>query len=813
MYVCSRYSNLKSLILLSTMMKRIFTQENKKRAIILLCMLLSFCQFTSADNKYGLKDNIQDGVILHCFDWTYKDIIAELPNIAAAGFTAVQTSPAQPGAGSGIWWWLYQPLEFKIGTNELGSKQDLENLCTEAHKYGVKIVVDVVANHMAGSHENIDSELKPSEYWHNYGGNINYSDRYSVTHGDIGMADLNSENTFVQNKVAGYVSELKSAGVDGIRWDAAKHIGLPSESCQFWPVVTKAGLWNYGEILVGPIDNGGDALMKEYTNYISVTDSPFGSNNLDAFSKGNVPQYGSNWSSRGIADNKLVYWGESHDTYANDNGSSKGVSQNVIDRAYALAASHNGSTALYFSRPFETVKNNIKIGVKGSTHFTSKEVAAVNHFHNALAGEADYYATSNGVASSCRKDGAIIVKGSGSGSVTATNGGGYTQPGTYTDEVSGNTFTVTSTTISGNVGESGIAVFYNGTHVDNTSVIVDKKTGTYYKSVTVNIKPSKDGAIVVYTTDGTAPTAQSKQITSATDLTFTSNTTLNVAILGSDGTLSSNASYTYAISQTDGIKIYVKSNDTDVYLYAWKSATEILNGEWPGTLMTEKTTINGVEWRVATIAAESFNIILDNGSGKSQTKDIVGIQKDTYLEYSGSTYTDVTSKFTKTTLPACCTYVNGKLFAYFEAPATWGKTINVWAWNDKTNFTQAGKWPGDALTKVGSATNGNAIWQWIGGELTSNIPTEIIFNDGTSQTIDLAFTNGGYYDLNGLITTIPTTTGITSTNDHPSVGNNIHTATIYTIDGRLIRQGQTSNAQIPLNKGIYIINHKKYAVR
>ena len=46
---------------------------------------------------YGLMDNIQDGTILHCFDWKYADIMAELPNIAAAGFTSVQTSPAQPG--------------------------------------------------------------------------------------------------------------------------------------------------------------------------------------------------------------------------------------------------------------------------------------------------------------------------------------------------------------------------------------------------------------------------------------------------------------------------------------------------------------------------------------------------------------------------------------------------------------------------------------------------------------------------------------------------------------------------------------------
>ena len=45
----------------------------------------------SAENvKYELADNIQDGVILHCFNWKYNDIKAELKNIAAAGFTSIQ---------------------------------------------------------------------------------------------------------------------------------------------------------------------------------------------------------------------------------------------------------------------------------------------------------------------------------------------------------------------------------------------------------------------------------------------------------------------------------------------------------------------------------------------------------------------------------------------------------------------------------------------------------------------------------------------------------------------------------------------------
>jgi hypothetical protein len=43
------------------------------------------------------------GVILHCFDWKYTDIKAELKNIAEAGFTSIQTSPVQGNNNHGSW--------------------------------------------------------------------------------------------------------------------------------------------------------------------------------------------------------------------------------------------------------------------------------------------------------------------------------------------------------------------------------------------------------------------------------------------------------------------------------------------------------------------------------------------------------------------------------------------------------------------------------------------------------------------------------------------------------------------------------------
>lgn len=578
---------------------------------------------TVSANKYRLKDNIQDGVILHCFDWTYNDIKAELPKIAKAGFTSIQTSPAQPN-GTGTWYWLYQPISFSIGTNGVGTKAELQSLCDEAEKYGIKIIVDVVANHLRGDHNNIDNDLKPSEYWHTFGGGIDWKNRWQVTHGSIGMPDIATENPFVQQKVCNYVQELKSVGVDGLRWDAAKHIGVPSEGDDFWKSVTQYGLYNYGEILGGPDDRstGNEDIMKEYTDYISVTDSNYGKELRDSFNSGKAPDSSGNWSERGISNDKLLYWGESHDTWSNnkDWGFSNEMSQNVIDRAYAVAASRNKVTALYFSRPSSTNKDSIKMGEKGSTHFTSSEVAQINKFHNAMDGKADYYTVSDGCSVITRKDGgAVIVKGSGSGEVSVENGGGYAKPGTYTDAVSGNTFTITSSTISGTIGSSGIAVVYEAEPEEPSASVTPGSTNydTDELTLTLNFKDAKNaqysidnGEFVNYT--------NGQQITIGTNLPYDTVTT--VTVKASDGkTTSDPETYTYTKIDPNAVKVVAYDNSSTkwskVNAYFWSDDNKEMTS-WPGKEMTDKgNDIFDIE-----VPDGAEYVIFNNGN--SQTDDL-----------------------------------------------------------------------------------------------------------------------------------------------------------------------------------------------
>ena len=442
---------------------------------------------TSADSDpasvgadYGLAKDCRDGNILHCFNWTLSQIKAELPNIAKAGFTSVQTSPLQPHDGGRQWYWLYQPTNFTIG-NEIGSYNDLKSLCSEADKYGIKVIVDVVANHLAGGNNGswggIDGSLRKSEYFHNMGPlEENSKNRYDITHKNIGMPDLNSEHTDIQNKVYAMAVSLKNAGVDGIRWDAAKHIGLPSEGCAFWSKMAGLGLYQYGEILDAPAGSSApavnNALMQEYASYIGVTDEPFSGDITQSFRDRKIDKSSGNWLENGVSADRLVYWGESHDTYCND-GWTNSLDQNVIDRAYAVLGARAGSQALYLSRPYEKSHTAINYAVKGSTHYTSAEVAAVNRFHNAMAGTDEQYAASSGCYVVCRGGGAVIVSlKSQDVDVSVSNAGSLAPAGTYTDEVSGSTWTVTASSIKGHIGSTGIAVIYDVNKIGQKNTII-----------------------------------------------------------------------------------------------------------------------------------------------------------------------------------------------------------------------------------------------------------------------------------------------------------------------------------------------------
>ena len=93
------------------------------------------------------------------------------------------------------------------------------------------------------------------------------------------------------------------------------------------------------------------------------------------------------------------------------------------------------------------------------------------------------------------------------------------------------------------------------------------------------------------------------------------------------------------------------------------------------------------------------------------------------------------------------TMSEGEQAVFFENSANWGGTIRAWVWSDSKNYT-GGMWPGQACTYLG-----NNIWKWTYTG-TDKISGGVIFNNGSSQTQDLTWVNGGYYNANGYVKTI-----------------------------------------------------------
>ena len=97
--------------------------------------------------------------------------------------------------------------------------------------------------------------------------------------------------------------------------------------------------------------------------------------------------------------------------------------------------------------------------------------------------------------------------------------------------------------------------------------------------------------------------------------------------------------------------------------------------------------------------------------------------------------------------PVTPSMAEGEQAVFFEANNGWDN-VNCYAWNGGTQYF--GAWSGSPMTYLG-----NKIWK-ITYTGTGVIPSTagLIFNNGGSQTSDLTWVNGGYYNASGYVKTI-----------------------------------------------------------
>ena len=220
---------------------------------------------------------------------------------------------------------------------------------------------------------------------------------------------------------------------------------------------------------------------------------------------------------------------------------------------------------------------------------------------------------------------------------------------------------------AGYTGETGYTKILSGYHYayflsnDAETSWTSMPSGSYEEGfkTTLTAVSQTEGAKLVYTLDGSTPTAKSTTVESGKEISINGTCTLKVGLLV-NGEVRNIATHQYTIEKFKAYKfmIYVNADAVKwnpLYCYTWKGA----NSDWPGEKMTETKTIGGKTWYYKEVsidnATEVVNVIFNNGTGtdKPQTVDITGLTSTAYFEIEtskeGKNYKvkDVTAEYNK----------------------------------------------------------------------------------------------------------------------------------------------------------------------
>ena len=681
------------------------------------------------ENNYGLTDTVNEGKILQAWNWSYENAIAMMPKVAEQGFTTMQISPpneikmatinedgsrvkvcepAVDGVAPNGWWIFYQPAGFQLNESEdnaLGTKAEFVEMCAEAKKYGIKILVDAVINHMGTDDDHVgvydndstdpmdhvnpraaefEPELLAAEAFHspwvdmtyveNMGqamrlydaegkplkdANGNYRTGGSATEKDIeesltqhctsGLPDLATETQLVQDTIYDYLVELIEAGADGFRFDAAKHIETTHDTyyaSDFWEDTLLKLRDNYPDVecfAYGEILNkcGDGRPFSEYTELMDVTDSS------------------SFWGIKDAVCNN-GNGGNATPKYPNANFTKENVIQwneshdTYIDggtsyftvqqrnKIWALTAARQEITGVYFARPDDRTGAN-RAAIEAICANIELGDANVTSWANPEVQAVNRFDNFFGSADEfCRtKDKVTLIERFDKEAMLA---------GATIVNLSGTSKTVSIT----------VKNLPNGNYVDSI-------TGNAFTVVdgTLTGQVGSTGIACLYSTDDVVEFPVIEDNEPAIEDLY--------ALMESwDAT-----SGVYpTVPGANTIVFSAKKDWTEAYVYAWMNGTEDNLGSWPGNQMTFALENEYGEYQYYTMIPASYDCyIINNGKG-AQTVDLsvtestgmymanqtngkyeIGTWSPTYEDLTTKEFYELIGKEVSTTAPAPSTTI------------------------------------------------------------------------------------------------------------------------------------------------------------
>lgn len=741
----------------------------------------------------------------------FKGLIEKLDYIKALGFTAVWITPVVENA-SGYDYHGYHAMNFsKVDPRYESQDCKFQDLINEAHKRDMKIILDIVLQHTGNFGEenlcplfskdysqnqsNINKSLKlhpkssltsayldlpggsqyaarlarmkntPDEngaaknwdsknHWHHYG-NFNWDDitcQWAQIAGDC--VDLNTENPDVYNYLVECYSKFIAMGVDGFRIDTARHINRLVFNKVFNPAfhaaakaAGKENFFMYGEVctrdrnviyrntppMSTPYYTWADSKSYAWDNNPDVWYSLKCMNGTEGFEKTTnqescIKNYNddldeSSWRSSHNSDNAIL---KGNNYHTPDHSMHSGL--NVID--FPMHWNFENTTSAFGIRGDDKLYNDATFNVtyvdshdyapdgapEGERFAKSQDTWAsnLNLMFTFRGIPCIYYGSEIEFRKGCPIDKGpdILLKESGRAYF-----GGY---------------------ITGDINVTDFASYSNAS--GNIAATLSHPLANHIQrlnKIRMAIPALRKGQ---YSTEGCSGNIAFKR-------RYTDPNTDSYALVTINGSATFsgilNGTYTDAVT---GDKKTVTNN----------SLTANCSGSGNMRVYVLDTTLTPAPGKIG----EDGKYLYSSGPVSPSQYKYDGKEE----AGDNTTIRDSGENMEEPEIPIDPSMSKGEQAVFFERPSDWGSSVKVWAWNDTKNFT-GGTWPGQSATYLGK---GIYKWTYSG---TDKITGKVIFNNGSKQTANLDYINGGYYNSNGYVKTIPGAGDIEDPEEPPVVGS------------------------------------------
>lgn len=534
----------------------------------------------------------------------------------------------------------YDPVYWFTNYNSsFGNKTELQSMINTFKNKGIGTIADVVVNHRKSindwvtfpseTYKGVTYKLLSTDICRNDdgGATLNWANQNGKSlsaNNDTGedwsgLRDLDHKSTNVQNTVKAYIKMLlDDLGYAGFRYDMTKGYSASYTGMYNAYAVPTYSVGEYWDGNLSGVKAWIDGTKVDGVVQSAAFDFPFRYTVRDAVNN-------NSWSTLSGSGKGLYYdssyrryavtFVENHDTQYRDSYNPQDPLNQYAEAANAYMLSLPG-TPCVFLKHWKDYKENIKQMI----------------YARQLAGITNTSTTAQHASSSTSNYHIQRTTGTRGVLMAAMGSTAYSIPSSYVLVVSGTNYRLALSKST----ETAWANVPSGEHQDPFLVTLTAISQTA-------------GAQIVYTLDGSDPTASNGTvIASGATVRINKCMTMKAGLL-INGAVTGVITRHYTVINEEydpyEITVYLKdptvspNNWPQVAYYCWDSNNQQQCGNWPGTVVTDTRVVNGVKfyYKTFTITGTHYyvNFVFSQGgstAGSHQTVDVTGVRETSFFE-------------------------------------------------------------------------------------------------------------------------------------------------------------------------------------